>query len=171
LIRRNRLKQLPFSVTLFGSWWGNDSKSREQSDIDIIAADRRSKKIILAECKWKNQYNDVADIQNLMGKIHLFQEFEDRTYYFFSKVPFKRSEITWNENTFIAFDITGYAVWRITRYLANHWCSRRHVLFVMEGELVTELSAGRKFVLPSGTSYQVADEVNQHRSERGQDVW
>ncbi|TCL62774.1 hypothetical protein EDC14_102354 [Hydrogenispora ethanolica] len=49
-------------------------------------------------------------------------------------------------------------------YLADHWCSRGHVLLVLEGELVTELSDGRKFVLTPGTSYQVADELNPHRS-------
>ena len=49
-------------------------------------------------------------------------------------------------------------------YLADHWCHRGHVLLVMEGELVTELDDGRKFVLTPGTSYQVADDINPHRS-------
>src|SRR5665647_1800475 len=49
-------------------------------------------------------------------------------------------------------------------YLADHWCSRGHVLLVLEGELVTELDDGRKFTLTPGTSYHVADEVNPHCS-------
>ena len=49
-------------------------------------------------------------------------------------------------------------------YLADHWCSRGHVLLVLEGELVTELSDGREFKLTPGMSYQVADDVNPHRS-------
>ena len=49
-------------------------------------------------------------------------------------------------------------------YLADHWCHKGHVLLVMEGELVTELDDGRKFVLTPGTSYQVADDINPHRS-------
>ena len=49
-------------------------------------------------------------------------------------------------------------------YLADHWCSRGHVLLVLEGELVTELEDGRKFILTPGISYQVADDVNPHRS-------
>ena len=49
-------------------------------------------------------------------------------------------------------------------YLADHWCSRGHVLLVLEGELVTELSDGREFKLIPGMSYQVADDVNPHRS-------
>ncbi len=49
-------------------------------------------------------------------------------------------------------------------YLADHWCSRGHVLLVLEGELVTELNDGREFKLTPGMSYQVADDVNPHRS-------
>lgn len=49
-------------------------------------------------------------------------------------------------------------------YQADHWCHKGHVLLVMQGELVTELEDGRKFTLTSGMSYQVADEVQPHRS-------
>ena len=51
-----------------------------------------------------------------------------------------------------------------TRLLGDHWCSRGHVLLVMEGELVAELDDGRKFVLKQGMSYQVAEDINPHRS-------
>jgi hypothetical protein len=43
-------------------------------------------------------------------------------------------------------------------YLADHWCSRGHVLLVLEGELNTELKDRRKFTLLPGMSYQVATE-------------
>jgi len=49
-------------------------------------------------------------------------------------------------------------------YVADHWCERGHVLFVLEGELETELSDGRRFVLSAGMSYQVADGASSHRS-------
>jgi len=49
-------------------------------------------------------------------------------------------------------------------YLADHWCSKGHVLFCLEGELETELEDGRKFVLKPGMSYQVADGAEPHRS-------
>jgi hypothetical protein len=38
------------------------------------------------------------------------------------------------------------------------------VLLVLEGELETELEDGRRFVLRAGTSYQVADGREGHRS-------
>ena len=74
--------------------------------------------------------------------------------------------------------VTGEALWRTFEegnirvrmveytpgYLADHWCSKGHVLLVIEGELTTELDDGSNFVLTPGTSYQVADEMSRHRS-------
>ncbi|WP_233983312.1 DHCW motif cupin fold protein [Pectobacterium versatile] len=49
-------------------------------------------------------------------------------------------------------------------YLADHWCSKGHILLCLEGELHTELDDGRVFVLKPGMSYQVADNAEAHRS-------
>ena len=73
---------------------------------------------------------------------------------------------------------TGKALWRTLEignirvrmveytpdYLADHWCERGHVLLVLEGELTTELKDGRKFVMTTGMSYQVASNAEAHRS-------
>lgn len=49
-------------------------------------------------------------------------------------------------------------------YKANHWCTKGHILFCLEGELTTELKDGREFLLKKGISYQVSDNVSAHRS-------
>ena len=49
-------------------------------------------------------------------------------------------------------------------YLADHWCSKGHILLCLEGELHTELEDGRRFLLTPGMSYQVADHAEPHRS-------
>jgi quercetin dioxygenase-like cupin family protein len=73
---------------------------------------------------------------------------------------------------------TGVAIWRTREfggirvrmveyspgYLADHWCSKGHILLVLEGELETELKDGRRFKMSSGQSYQVADGAEPHRS-------
>ena len=72
----------------------------------------------------------------------------------------------------------GYTLWRTQQfdnirvriveysagYLADHWCSKGHILFCLEGELHTELEDGRTFTLSAGMSYQVADNAEAHRS-------
>lgn len=74
---------------------------------------------------------------------------------------------------------TGEALWRTLMigdvrvrhveyspgYVADHWCERGHILYVLEGELTTELKDGRRFVLKPGMSYQVSDQGDAaHRS-------
>ena len=49
-------------------------------------------------------------------------------------------------------------------YIANHWCTKGHILLCLEGELHTELQDGRTFVLTRGMSYQLADDAEPHRS-------
>ena len=49
-------------------------------------------------------------------------------------------------------------------YRADHWCEKGHILYVLEGVLETELGDGRTVTLTKGTSYQVADGAQPHRS-------
>ena len=49
-------------------------------------------------------------------------------------------------------------------YRADHWCVKGHILLCLDGELLTELKDGRRFVLKPGMSYQVADNAEPHRS-------
>lgn len=89
------------------------------------------------------------------------------------------STTTWAEiEPTIHPGITGQAVWRSRQigdtrirmveyspgYVADHWCSRGHVLFVVEGTLETELEDGRTFTLHAGESYQVGTDMEAHRS-------
>ncbi|MFO0553883.1 MAG: DHCW motif cupin fold protein [Polyangiaceae bacterium] len=72
----------------------------------------------------------------------------------------------------------GHALWRTRQfgevrvrmveysagYVADHWCSKGHIVLCLEGELHTELEDGRVLVLRPGMSYQVADGAEPHRS-------
>ena len=69
---------------------------------------------------------------------------------------------TWRTQTF--GDIRVRMVEYSPGYLADHWCSKGHILLCLEGELETELEDGRKFMLTPGVSYQVADQAEAHRS-------
>ena len=74
--------------------------------------------------------------------------------------------------------VSGFATWRTVQagnvrvrvvtysadYLADHWCSRGHILFVLEGALLTEIQGGGVHTLTAGMSYQVSDDVASHRS-------
>jgi len=49
-------------------------------------------------------------------------------------------------------------------YLADHWCSKGHVILCLEGELHVEVQGGGTHILTPGMSYQVADGAEPHRS-------
>ena len=73
---------------------------------------------------------------------------------------------------------TGYALWKVRQYgdirvrvveysanyKADHWCSKGHILYCLEGEMTTRLKDGRVIELRKGTSYQVEDEHFPHSS-------
>ena len=73
---------------------------------------------------------------------------------------------------------TGIAYWQIQMmndirvrmveyspgYKADHWCSKGHIIFCIDGEMETELKDGRKFILKKGMTYQVGDDSNAHHS-------
>lgn len=73
---------------------------------------------------------------------------------------------------------TGIATWRTVElgnvrvrkveyspgYLADHWCSRGHVLLILGGALTTELKDGRKFAMAPGSTYVVGENGEPHRS-------
>jgi len=74
--------------------------------------------------------------------------------------------------------ISGQAEWRVlyrdeirTRlvtyspdYLADHWCSKGHIIFCVEGEMETELKDGSKHILSKGLMYTVGDNSDAHRT-------
>ncbi|MEO8172380.1 MAG: DHCW motif cupin fold protein [Sediminibacterium sp.] len=74
--------------------------------------------------------------------------------------------------------VTGYAEWRILfrddvrirqvtyseNYLADHWCSKGHIIFCVEGEMETELENGSKHILTKGLMYTVGDNSDAHRT-------
>jgi quercetin dioxygenase-like cupin family protein len=49
-------------------------------------------------------------------------------------------------------------------YRADHWCTKGHILYVLDGVLETELANGATVTLRAGSSYQVADGAEPHRS-------
>lgn len=90
----------------------------------------------------------------------------------FSITDFKDIEVTEHKG------ITGLAIWRTfhkndmrirqveysPNYLADHWCSKGHVIYCIEGEMETELQDGRKYMLRKDMVYTVGDNAEAHRS-------
>jgi quercetin dioxygenase-like cupin family protein len=73
---------------------------------------------------------------------------------------------------------TGFALWRTHSfgdirvrmveyspgYVADHWCSKGHVILCLSGALDIELEDGKQLGLKQGQSYHVGDGDPPHRS-------
>lgn len=49
-------------------------------------------------------------------------------------------------------------------YLADHWCSKGHIVHCLQGEFTSELENGEDFALTQGMTYIVSDDLSSHRS-------
>lgn len=72
----------------------------------------------------------------------------------------------------------GTAIWRTARlgeirvrvveyspgYVADHWCAKGHVVYVLAGEIIIQQRDGTKVTLSAGMSYTVGDDSDAHRS-------
>jgi quercetin dioxygenase-like cupin family protein len=55
-------------------------------------------------------------------------------------------------------------------YLADHWCARGHVFYLLSGEVTVELQDGRSYPMTAGESFRVSDDgdsPHRVRSVRG----
>ena len=92
-------------------------------------------------------------------------------------IPF--SVVNWNEIPPEEHKgVTGNAMWRVVNagdirirgveyspgYLADHWCKKGHIIYVIEGEFISEQNDGSKYTMSAGMGYIVGDNINEHRS-------
>ncbi|MES2332288.1 MAG: DHCW motif cupin fold protein [Bacteroidota bacterium] len=94
-----------------------------------------------------------------------------------SSFPFLITDFTTIEPE-IKQGTTGHAEWRTLfrdnirirlvtyspNYLADHWCSKGHIIFCHEGQMETELENGSKHLLTKGMMYTVGDNSDAHRT-------
>ena len=92
-------------------------------------------------------------------------------------IPFQTIDWSAIEKTIHTGD-TGSAFWQTLQlpglrlrmveyspgYLANHWCTKGHIVYCISGAFVSELETGETFTLTTGMSYVVSDDVSSHRS-------
>ena len=86
LWRENLLRQLPFSFTDLGRWWGNDPLKKSEAEIDIIA-EGDDKEALFAECKWTNDDVDLSVLESLSGRSEIFR-YPRKHLYIFAKRGF-----------------------------------------------------------------------------------
>jgi len=74
-------QKTPFLFTDAGRWWGNDSRKREECEIDLIADNKDN--AIFVECKWTNEPVKIDTLEILVDRSKLFPY--NKKYYFWQQ--------------------------------------------------------------------------------------
>ena len=80
------------------------------------------------------------------------------------------SEIHNGESAFATWQVLKVGNIRIRKmiyepgYKADHWCSKGHIFYCLQGEMTTELADGRLMILEEGMTYVVGDNNEAHRT-------
>ena len=97
IIRKNKENALPFLLTRFGTWWGGDSIEKHVADIDVVADNKPAKKILLCECKWRNESTGADEIHKLLQKSRLLPGYDEYHFMFFSRSPYTNAALQLSE--------------------------------------------------------------------------
>ena len=84
----NIYDELPFEFQNVNRWWGNNPDLKSQTEIDFIAYDIAGSHAIFGECKWHNEDIDKNTVIKLIEKCQMFNNFNQKYYYLFSKMRF-----------------------------------------------------------------------------------
>jgi hypothetical protein len=85
MLAQARAGRFEITVSQVAAWWGTNATSKQQTDVDVLAADLSNKKLILGECKYRNNFNETEEIEKLLAKSSLFKGYITAGYVFFSK--------------------------------------------------------------------------------------
>ena len=78
----------PILLSEIGEWWGSDSKTKKEVQIDIIGTSAESDEYIIGSCKFKNEKIGVDELELLQNYAKVFGKGKKYHYYIFSKSGF-----------------------------------------------------------------------------------
>lgn len=88
LIRQAKKGNLPFVPYEIGKWWGNNSKLKQQDDVDILAMNKKGTEAIFCECKFRNKSMQMEEYDDLVCASEIFTNVKKKYLYFISKGGF-----------------------------------------------------------------------------------
>ncbi len=79
LLIQNVRGKLPILFTAIGRWWGTDTGTRQQVEIDLVAKDGND--YLICECKWRNELLNYGVLEGLKKKADAYSNNRGKTYY------------------------------------------------------------------------------------------
>jgi ATP-binding protein len=81
-------KDLPILLSNVGQWWGTDSKTRKEVQIDIVGVPVDGNEYLICSCKYRNEKIGIEELELLRRYAAVFRQNGIFHYYIFSKGGF-----------------------------------------------------------------------------------
>ncbi len=88
MLMQAKASKLPIVPDAAGRWWGTNQTTKKQDDVDILLLDKRNRKAIFCECKYRNVLFDKSEFDDLVTTSNAFPLVKTKYYYLFSKSGF-----------------------------------------------------------------------------------
>ena len=96
LVMQAKEGKLPIPATTVGSWWGANPATKSQTNIDVLAADKIGKTLLIGECKYREEFNASDVVDDLRGKRALVKGYVADNLYVFAKHPVSKAVLKAN---------------------------------------------------------------------------
>ena len=84
-------KDLPILLSNVGQWWGTDSKTRKEVQIDIVGAPVDGNEYLIGSCKYRNEKIGIEELELLRRYAAVFRQNGIFHYFIFSKGGFMQA--------------------------------------------------------------------------------
>ena len=84
----NYANDLPIDISDAAQWWGTDSKTRKEIQIDIVGTPADGKEYIIGSCKYRNEKIGVDELELIRQYASVFGKGSRYHYFIFSKGGF-----------------------------------------------------------------------------------
>lgn len=81
-------EDLPIELNEIGQWWGTNSKTKKQVQIDIVGTPAQGKEYMIGSCKYRNEKIGLDELERLRDYASAFGKGSNYYYYIFSKGGF-----------------------------------------------------------------------------------
>lgn len=81
-------QNLPILLANVGQWWGTDSKSRKEIQIDIVGVPIEGNEYVIGSCKYRNEKIGMDELELIRNYASVFRKDGIFHYYIFSKGGF-----------------------------------------------------------------------------------
>ena len=81
-------REVPILLQEVGQWWGTDSKTRKEVQIDIVGIPVEGNAYLIGSCKYKNEKIGVDELELLRRYASVFRKDAEFYFYIFSKGGF-----------------------------------------------------------------------------------